>query len=445
MPNSLRTEITIYKGFLECQYSDVKKQALGHAYKTSKLKLEPRFKLHDAEIVEAFPINELPTNASFIHQIGESYPVECFFKSNAIKPGRYEATELLLVLSTEEFHTIDGAIVDFEKVLTENDNTDNKDTFISSSPDIQHGKISGVGYCKVVRTFDEKNIEIKLNPVTGEPFRGLENNGGCMTILTAIFTPFFRIIFGINNWIKQLINRFSSRVFNTNLVNDTPPNAGCFNAMLPTGCSSSGCSQFGCGCLSLLLALAFLFWFIWCLLLGKCQHETQNTVPDNKTIHDTVYVEVNKAKIDTIIKKDTIIYVDKTTKTKVSVVSLPKVQFEQAKAKLLESSKADLDKLAKDLLSNKQVKAEIIGHTDNSGEAKTNLKLSQERAESVRQYLIKAGVEPNRIKATGKGETEPKTSNESAEGRAMNRRVEVKLSQTEKVVETKKRVKQQAK
>ena len=54
-------------------------------------------------------------------------------------------------------------------------------------------------------------------------------------------------------------------------------------------------------------------------------------------------------------------------------------------------------------------------------------------------------MEPNRIKATGKGETEPKTSNETAEGRAMNRRVEVKLSQTEKVVETKKRVKQQAK
>jgi outer membrane protein OmpA-like peptidoglycan-associated protein len=441
----LRTEITIYKGFLECQYSDVKKQSLGPAYKTSKLKLEPRFKLRDAEIVDVFPINELPSNSSFIYETGESYPVECFFKSKAVEPCRYEASELLLVLSTEEFQTYETAQVDFESVLTENDTTANKDNFLSSTVDIQHGKISGIGYCKVVRTFDEKNLEIKQNPTTGIEYTGLENNSGCLSILTAIFAPFFSIVFGINNWIKQLINRFSSRVFNKNLINDNPPNAGCFNAMLPTGCSSSGCSQFGCGCLSLLLALAFLFWFVWCLLLGKCQHETQNTAPDTKTIHDTVYVEVNKAKIDTIVKKDTIIYVDKTTKTKISVVSLPKVQFEQAKAKLLESSKDDLDKLAKDLLSNKQVKAEIIGHTDNSGEAETNLKLSQERAESVRQYLIKAGVDGKRIKATGKGETEPKTSNESAEGRAMNRRVEVKLSQTDKVVESKKRVKQQAK
>jgi OOP family OmpA-OmpF porin len=123
------------------------------------------------------------------------------------------------------------------------------------------------------------------------------------------------------------------------------------------------------------------------------------------------------------------------------VVSLPNVQFEKNKAKLLDSSKEDLDKLAKHLIENKQVKAEIIGHTDGSGDDKANQILSQNRAESVRQYLIKKGIEPNRIKAVGKGESEPKTTNETLEGRAMNRRVEVKLSETEKVEQTKKRVK----
>ena len=122
-------------------------------------------------------------------------------------------------------------------------------------------------------------------------------------------------------------------------------------------------------------------------------------------------------------------------------MSLPNVQFEKNKAKLLDSSKEDLDKLAKHLNENKQVKAEIIGHTDGSGDDKANQILSQNRAESVRQYLIKKGIEPNRIKAVGKGESEPKTTNETLEGRAMNRRVEVKLSETEKVEQTKKRVK----
>ena len=68
-----------------------------------------------------------------------------------------------------------------------------------------------------------------------------------------------------------------------------------------------------------------------------------------------------------------------------------------------------------------------------------NQKLSQERAESVRQYLIKKGVNATRVSAVGKGESEPKTSNETPEGRAMNRRVEVQLSVTEKVKETNKR------
>ena len=177
-------------------------------------------------------------------------------------------------------------------------------------------------------------------------------------------------------------------------------------------------------------------------MLGNCnKQEQQVKTTETTVIHDTVYIEVNKEKIDTIIKKDTIIYEDKTTKTKVSVVSLPNVQFEQSKAKLLNSSKEELDRLTKHLLENEQVKAEIIGHTDNLGDDQVNQKLSQERAEAVRQYLLSGGVAPDRVKAIGKGETEPKTTNESPEGRAMNRRVEVRLSETEKENVTKQRIK----
>lgn len=453
----IRKEITIYKGILECQFSDIKKNPLGYSKKNSRIKLEPRFKLHNAEIVEVFPIvDDYKDNIAYIHQRDDLFAIECYFKSKKIKPGRYVAEEVMLLLKSDSFDASENNIGDFNTVLLENINKKASEPFLSTNIDKQHGKISGEAYVKVIREFNELNEETKyrISP-TGlvEPIivtalgngQGTVNEPkGCLpfaSFLASIFSPIFKYIFAFNSWIKRYINSISSRVFNKNIINNDPTNAGCFNRMLPTGCTSSGCSQFGCGCLSLLLALAFLFWFIWCLLLGKCNQDAQDSSSNTKVIHDTVYVEVNKAKIDTIVKKDTIVYEDKTTRTKTSVVSLPNVQFEKNKAKLLNSSKEDLDKLAKHLNENKQVQAEIIGHTDGSGDDKANQVLSQERAESVRQYLIKNGVEPNRIKAVGKGESEPKTTNETLEGRAMNRRVEVKLSQTEKVEQSKKRVK----
>ncbi len=131
---------------------------------------------------------------------------------------------------------------------------------------------------------------------------------------------------------------------------------------------------------------------------------------------------------------------DETTNTTVKMLNLPNVQFEKGRAKLLRSSIPQLNELAAYLLENKEVEAEIIGHTDSDGDAERNRILSQRRAEALRQYLIQNGVEARRIKATGKGESEPVTENDTAEGRAMNRRVEVKLSQynTSKTVRTEK-------
>ena len=69
----------------------------------------------------------------------------------------------------------------------------------------------------------------------------------------------------------------------------------------------------------------------------------------------------------------------------------------------------------------------IIGHTDNRGNEKYNQHLSQRRAEEVKKYLVKIGIDSGRIIAEGKGMAEPLNNNSSEEERAKNRRVEINL------------------
>ena len=70
----------------------------------------------------------------------------------------------------------------------------------------------------------------------------------------------------------------------------------------------------------------------------------------------------------------------------------------------------------------------IEGHTDNVGKPDMNMDLSQRRAASVRSYLLGKGVEESRVSSVGYGDTKPIDSNKTANGRANNRRVELKLS-----------------
>lgn len=108
-------------------------------------------------------------------------------------------------------------------------------------------------------------------------------------------------------------------------------------------------------------------------------------------------------------------------------IELKDVNFETGKATLLPSSYARLDPVAEGMKKNVTVKIEIAGHTDNVGGDDYNMKLSQARAESVRNYLIKQGVPADRLKAQGYGKTQPKASNKTPEGRAMNRRTEARV------------------
>jgi OmpA-OmpF porin, OOP family len=73
-----------------------------------------------------------------------------------------------------------------------------------------------------------------------------------------------------------------------------------------------------------------------------------------------------------------------------------------------------------------------VGHTDSTGAAGYNQKLSNRRAEAVKAYLVSKGIESNRIYTEGKGLTQPVADNATREGRAKNRRVEVEVVGTRK-------------
>ena len=101
--------------------------------------------------------------------------------------------------------------------------------------------------------------------------------------------------------------------------------------------------------------------------------------------------------------------------------------FETGKATLQPESFAVLDELVAYLNRKDDQRIEIGGHTDNVGKATSNLKLSMDRAIAVMDYLILKGIMPQRLEAKGYGMTEPVEENTTAEGRAQNRRTEVKV------------------
>ncbi len=85
-----------------------------------------------------------------------------------------------------------------------------------------------------------------------------------------------------------------------------------------------------------------------------------------------------------------------------------------------------LDQVAVVFEKNPSIKVQIQGNTDNIGTAANNIKISLKRAEAVMNYLIKKGVAKNRLSAKGYGFTRPIATNATAEGRALNRRVELR-------------------
>lgn len=110
-----------------------------------------------------------------------------------------------------------------------------------------------------------------------------------------------------------------------------------------------------------------------------------------------------------------------------SSITLRNVFFATGSYELLDASRTELDKIVQLMKRNPGMQVEIEGHTDNEGSDSYNLTLSQNRANSVRSYLVSKGVSGVGMTARGYGETRPVADNATEEGKALNRRTEFRI------------------
>ena len=155
---------------------------------------------------------------------------------------------------------------------------------------------------------------------------------------------------------------------------------------------------------------------------------------------DNTYLVYVRAK--GYIYKDTLIHIPNvaaeltytiplTALRKEMVLQLRNIQFDHNSSVLTPSSYAELDKLVKLMQDNPSMYIELSAHTDDVGSEQYNLRLSQQRGESARKYLIRKGVAAKRIIAKGYGKSKPLVPNDSDENRAINRRVEFTINEIE--------------
>ncbi|MCX6325283.1 MAG: OmpA family protein [Bacteroidia bacterium] len=108
-------------------------------------------------------------------------------------------------------------------------------------------------------------------------------------------------------------------------------------------------------------------------------------------------------------------------------VVLNNILFETGKSLLTSGSYAELDRLLNIMKDNSQMKIEISGHTDKTGSEPINIKLSENRAKAVLEYLVQKDVDRSRMESKGFGSSQPIADNATLQGRAKNRRVEFKI------------------
>ncbi|MDZ4182276.1 MAG: OmpA family protein, partial [Candidatus Cloacimonadaceae bacterium] len=150
-------------------------------------------------------------------------------------------------------------------------------------------------------------------------------------------------------------------------------------------------------------------------------HKTNPLVMDTDkgTVDDGTEVAAGTDPLD---PKDDILDLHVGTK-----FSLDGIFFDTAKATIKAESIPVLEKAFAALNANPDVKVVIIGHTDNVGSASSNQTLSQNRANAVKDWLVAKGIAATRIRAIGKGEAEPRATNDTDAGRTLNRRIEFEV------------------
>ena len=137
---------------------------------------------------------------------------------------------------------------------------------------------------------------------------------------------------------------------------------------------------------------------------------------------DTSAKPVTTKPVQKDVKDESVFEVKKGNK-----IVLKHVLFVQSKAELLPESYVELDRLVATLNQNPNVTIEVSGHTDNQGNRDLNLKLSEERANKVKDYLVSRGIDPKRIDVIGYGPDKPISPNDTEVHRRLNRRVEFEI------------------
>lgn len=146
----------------------------------------------------------------------------------------------------------------------------------------------------------------------------------------------------------------------------------------------------------------------------------QITAEASGFIPRTVIVDPKEA-IDGIITRDIVLTMSGET------VRLSHLIFNQGKASILPESFEELDELVALMRGNPKIEIQLEGHTDNQGNAEANLKLSENRVEAVKKYLVSKGIEKGRIATKAFGGSKPLATGGDEEARALNRRVEMRV------------------
>lgn len=108
-------------------------------------------------------------------------------------------------------------------------------------------------------------------------------------------------------------------------------------------------------------------------------------------------------------------------------IRLNNLIFPQGKAVIDSKSFDELDEVAQMMKENSKMVIQLEGHTDNQGSAKANLKLSEERVEAVKKYIVSKGIQKDRVKTKALGGSQPLSNEMTQEARAKNRRVEMRI------------------
>ena len=128
------------------------------------------------------------------------------------------------------------------------------------------------------------------------------------------------------------------------------------------------------------------------------------------------------------VARGTSVVVSRTTDNRVLVRATGDAAFEPGRSALNENFRRFLDGVAASLAGTPEITILVLGHTDSVGAEAVNKRISLDRANSAKDYLAGRGVAVERITAEGRGESEPVADNQTSEGRALNRRVELLIA-----------------